>query len=224
MINKKKIIEKIQKLLAKKNSNFAAEAENAILKAQKLMLENDIHSGEIETDDLQQGEEFVNEAVQQQARPPLWYAAIGKIIGDNFKCSIYWERNSNSGHKKLHFFGLKSDVEIAKEVYLYAIALIKYNIRGLKKTNPHIGTPYINTYINGFVHGLAAKLKFQVKEYGVIIVKDDTVIQYEKDLHSRSDFKFTKDKRKVSNNAEFFDKGYKDGQSFDYNKKRIGRE
>ena len=47
VLSNEKVIAKIQKLFARKESNFAAEAETALLMAQKLMLQHNISIADI---------------------------------------------------------------------------------------------------------------------------------------------------------------------------------
>lgn len=141
------------------------------------------------------------------------------MIGDNFRCHAY----TGIG-RGIYFIGLEEDVEIAKEVYLYALntmlCLAREYILREKTHHYRYNRGLKNDYLNGFITGLRAKYKEQVesKGYALALVKDELVVQAVKAK------KFKKSLRSnliLGLSRSAYETGYKDGRSFDDNKKMI---
>src|SRR3972149_1093942 len=173
------LISKIQKVLALANNNPSAEeGQTAMLLAQKLMMENnitisDISIGEIKT------KEVVDQAVEESKMSSWWHQNLAVIIAENFKCTTYISRSHRVGITSIKFVGLKNDVEMARQVYLYAVETVSYNsIKYVSSNKTRISTRGMkNQYILGFLSGLRAKFAEQVKNnnWGLILVKDPAV-------------------------------------------------
>ena len=83
-----KILARIQKLLALSTSNFKEEAESALLKAQKLMLQHGVSSAEISFDSA--AHEPVVEREVYHAQTPLWHGRLAAVLASNFRCRTIW--------------------------------------------------------------------------------------------------------------------------------------
>lgn len=220
-----KLINKIEKLLARKESSFKAEAEAALIKAQELMIKNGISLDDIPSASTQNQPNVTEERVYHP-QAPLWHGTIASILADNFRCKSIWsiEFRNNRRLRVMTFIGLADDAAIVKEAYIYAIALIKYNIRMIKKRFPRVTTKYINTYIKGFAAGLYARFKEQVERenWGLILVTPaPVVLKYE----SYRPKKVNSKGRKIeyNNNINAFYQGYTDGKAFNCDAKRLNR-
>lgn len=222
---KEKIINKIQKLFARRQSSFAAEAETALLMAQKLMLEHGLKIEDIEQAPREELKVIEESAYHSQT--PLWHGRIAVILSNNFRCKCIWTWQYRNGKKIkiMTFIGFPEDAAITKEAYMYAIALVNYNVRCIKKRYPRVTRAYINTYIDGFISGLNAKFKEQVdrEKWGLILV---TPVPVKEKFESLNPV-ITKPKGKKpekSKNENAFNKGYQDGKTFDHNRKRVATE
>lgn len=212
---KEQIVNKIKKLLARTTSNFTAEAENAILKAQDLIARYNIDMMEIPNSPQQ---EITTESIRK-SYIPLWHGSLALIIAPNFRCTGFWQHNNHEDktERSLNFIGLKDDARAARDVFIYAVALINYNIRRIKKRYPRVTKPYINTYIDGFISGLDEKFASQVQQnnYGLILIKPDAVLEMEKELNLEPGPKLH---LKYSDNDNAYNNGYSDGYNFSYKK------
>lgn len=217
------IIIKIKKVLALANDNPSVEeGQTAMLLAQKMMAENSISMAEVNTIKNYK-KEVIDQVIEESSKSAWWHQSLSTIIADNFKCFVYTNRKHIFTDKKfegvtsIKFVGLKDDVELAKEVYLYAIEIITYNYKNyVKQNSDRLSKKGIkNSYIWGFLDGLRDKFAEQVKNnsWGLIIVKDPEVMNAFKNLRITIG-----GKRSVHMNASEQDKnnGYKDGKNFQY--------
>jgi hypothetical protein len=209
--HREKIMKRIKKLLDRAESNYSAEADSALLKAQQLMIQNGISKDDIEDIDLQP----VIEKQAYHSQTSLWQGKVAYIIAANFRCKCYWHIDYQSGTKKkiMTFVGFEEDTVIATEAYLYAIALVNRNIRKIRKRYPRVTIKYLNTYKTGFLDGLHAKFKDQVEknDWGLVLVTPVRVTEYFSSLGTVP----TKTRKIVeSKNENAYQQGFLDGKAF----------
>ncbi len=214
MDNKEAVISKIRKVLALAiNNPSEEEGENAMLTAQRLMAENNIVSADIK--EVAETKEIIKGVGNSVKKSVWWHGNLALIIANNFRCYVYISKNRSSGTTQTIFLGLKGDVELAKEVYTYAITLIDHTSKKYAQENKHLGTTtgIKNQYILGFLAGLKSKFDEQVKNnnWGLIIVKDTLVTQ----AHAKLHLGFIKPSRmRASYNDTARDAGYIQGKQF----------
>lgn len=167
-----KIIEKIRKLLSlAENNPNPSEAESAMLKAQKLLLQYKIEMKEIK--DTKKVK--IIEAVTNCSANTPWARALGGIISDNFRCMFFLGRISKRD-RKVVFLGEEDDAIVAQSMYDYAFTWVNKNsskyatnmrnkygiVKGVKQD-----------YILGFLSGLKSKFDEQIKSnesYAMVVV------------------------------------------------------
>ncbi|ETT45241.1 hypothetical protein C162_21933 [Paenibacillus sp. FSL R7-269] len=172
-------IRKIQKALklADRNSN-AEEAQAAILLAQRLMAKHGLSASDIGSDEQKQPE--AQEGKIRKSRIEWWHRKLLNIVADNFRCFSFYASGSYIG-----FLGLPEDVEIAKEVYVFAEDALRYHSSEFLKTRVnYFGSrkrtnALKNDYITGFLQGLREKFKEQVEteSLALVLVKHEVVVQ-----------------------------------------------
>ena len=214
------VIDKVKKLLALTGSPYADEAQAAMLKAQKLLLMHGLTISEVQAAEESAVKEVADEEVSIGGKRNNWWEKIlSKIIADNFRCVAYYRRNKPG----FYFLGLKEDVEVAKEVFSYAVVVIR-----------HLSSQYVkaafyrdqgkarikNDYIIGFLEGLRVKFAAQVssKCLSLMLVKDDAVVK------AADNKKLKKDRRSricAARDADAIAAGYRDGEEFDPERKMI---
>ena len=209
--NQEKIMSRIKKLLDRGESNYSAEAESALLKAQQLMMEHGISKDDL--DDI--GLKPVIERQAHQSQVSLWQGKVAYVIAANFRCKCFWHNENYAGKKKkiMTFVGFEEDVAIATQAYLYSIALVNRNIRKIRKRYPRVTIHYLNTYKKGFLDGLRAKFEDQVKQnnWGLILVTPIAVTEYFDNLKTVP----TKTRKIIeSKNENAYQKGFLDGKAF----------
>lgn len=217
-----KVINKIKKVLALSSSPFPDEAQTAILKAQELMLQYGLSMTDIKLDNKENNKNVVDESAYEAKRLLWWKKNLTVIIGDNFRCYPYILK---SVYSRVCFIGLQEDVELAKEVYLYALDVIDYLSVQYAREHKHqakISPNYLkNEYIMGFLDGLADKFRKQIdsnESFALILVKDALVdAAYAK----RNLKKGAKSRIRIEQNENARTQGYNDGNNFDSNRRII---
>lgn len=217
------IILKIQKLLALSKSSNKNEAQNAMLKAQKLLIKYKLSLQEVER---YSKENIKIEAfkTEQKFRGKSWKGNLAQVIADNLGCFIYY----NTGNYKVHrvcFYGKEEDVIIANIMFEYAVKWI--NLEGnklIKKMKQDKRRKYFdgikNDYALGFIFGLEERFRSQIKEnkeWGLVIQKEQVVID--------SYTNFSSGFGKISVNEKFdrhlkaYKQGEEDGRKFNISDK-----
>ncbi|MFW6047157.1 MAG: DUF2786 domain-containing protein [Candidatus Woesearchaeota archaeon] len=182
---REKFLSKIKNLLKKTVENGAtkAEAEASILLAQKLMAKYKIEESEL--DDVKEKTDIIEEFIFEEFKKRRgWIYILGDIIAENFSCyslQIMGHRSSN-----LMFVGHRSDIEIAKAVFLYAYDVLRQSsleyARKIAKLEGGNQNRIRNDYIVGFLVGIEEKFDLQREEIqeetGLILLKDEAVSQF----------------------------------------------
>ena len=187
-MGKESIIEKVRKALALAADNpNDNEAQNAMLLAQKLMAKHQLEMSEVEIS-VNNTKEVKDDTAFSKSSLQWWIKQLAVIIGDNFRCNPYIGGGKT---KTINFIGLKEDVEICKSVYQYAIKVIDHNVNQYMKDLRKQGFPtkgVRNDWIIGFMNGLRDKFKEQIEkeDWGLVLVKDDAVVEYTKNMKLRS--------------------------------------
>lgn len=161
------IIDRVKKLLNladKDKNNSDAEAEAALLMAQKLMAEHDISIDEASSEKIA----YANEECTHK-----WNMGFRKllatILANNFRCKV-WYRHGN-----VVFMGHATDARIAREAFEYAYEFI------LREGNRQYNKYYqmgrntkgvFNSYAKGFLFGLKQKLGEQSVALMIVTPKD----------------------------------------------------
>lgn len=160
-----KIVEKINKLLALAGNNPSEEeAQAALLKAQQLMAEHNVH---VEFSDK---EEIEYELVYCKHRDNTGFRSpLCAIIAPNFRVKAILINGQAC------FFGRKEDAHIAKEIFEYTYKFVKRE--GEKRIKYHRemyghARNVFNSYANGFLSGLKAVLGQQCTALMIVVPQD----------------------------------------------------
>lgn len=129
------ILKKIQNLLNTTTEKGASEAEaqNAILLAQKLMAKHGLDMADIEasSNDKETKKEVIEGYGTEGFKLAWWHKSLANVIANNFRC--YYFMRSFYKETRIVFMGLKEDVEIAKSIFKFASAQIEYHARKYRK-------------------------------------------------------------------------------------------
>lgn len=227
-----KIIDKIQKILAKTSNNSSEhEVQVAMLKAQEMLMKHGLTMADIiQSEETVREKEVINIKVTQKGKTLWWVKSLSSVIGKNFRCTplIY----TFGGKSSIAYVGLKDDVEVAQRVLAFAIDNIKYysteyvnnlvadyNKDWLKNKNIKTARDFVgekNNYIQGFIHGIKIKFEEQVAKnnWGLILVQDNAVTEYIKGLNTKRGR--TERNFMTSSDTTHFDNGVKQGKQFEY--------
>ena len=221
-MNKAEVIEKVKKILAvAENNPFPEEAQTALLKAQKFMLENGLSMLDVEFKNKKEVKEVTDKTIYESTRMSWYHKNLLVIIGDNFKCQSY--TSTRRSGTKACFIGLKQDVELAKEVYMCAVNTLEFCSKNYVSRHKKPGTNATrikNDFMLGFIKGLKDKFKEQVKvnNFALMLIKDNAVIEAikMKKLH-----KVQGSPIRVNNDQSAKQAGYTQGRNFQNNTRMI---
>lgn len=225
MSDKEKILSKVRKLLSlsEKNTN-AHESHAAFMRAQELLVKYNLELGNIVEDDVVE-----EKSTEYSGRISTWKSLLADVIAENFRCEsiIFY-----SGQRRaLGFVGVKTDVDIAKQVFLSAIEFAELHCayylskerlfvleRNLTKSEAKSKS---NSWRHGFVSGLREEYAKQVISNGweLVIRTPEKVREHIQryDVPSRTSY-YTSgrdDKAKKDGKAK--------GHQFGSTKKEIGK-
>lgn len=135
MSNKNEMLNKIKNLLNTTTENGASEAEaqSAILLAQKLMAKHGLEMADVEANagDKATKKEVMEGYGTEGVKLAWWHKRLAQIIADNFRC--YYFLRVYYKETKIVFMGLKEDVEIAKSIFKFASIQIEHHARAYRK-------------------------------------------------------------------------------------------
>lgn len=218
-----KLIEKIQKLLALSQSNHESEATAAILKAQELLLKNNLTMSDIK-DVSHEKEELLEENITTFTKSPWWSFNLLNTIAENFRCIAVVRKHKRSDKESHHFMiGMENDVAVAREIHTYAEKYLLHSIQLQKQQlqyttkNIKMLNALVNDYIFGFLEGLKTSFARQVTEKGLTIVKNSDVTRWAMINKVRT----TSQKVNALSDSNQYSIGYQDGKNFDPATKQI---
>jgi len=223
---KEKVIDRIKKLLMLgENNTNESEAQSAILKAQELMAMHGLDMSELETGETEKVNDVRDISLSGYKKLEFWHIDLASIVSKNFKCFLYLAKGVD-GTKSIKFVGTVQDLEVAKEVYYFAIESIEY-FKALFVINYKLENrgeknyiPVANLYVNGYLKGLGDKLKEQVEKnnWALVVVTPKEVKDYIDKLTLKSG---KAQKVKMSNDERVYNAGYHEGQRFEMGRKKI---
>ena len=183
--------EKIQKLLALAGSPNVNEARAALLKAKELMAAHKLTEADFDDLKKQELKTFKCEDITWTTDSGrIWMVRLAKLICDEYLCVAAWGTRPGSRTHVLHITGMEDDLEICKPVIGYAVGFVEGQIKILQRRYRRQDPKAIaNSYAEGFIMGLEMAFEEQKEshpEWGLVVVKNGEVQDYEDSLGSRS--------------------------------------
>ena len=228
---RKNIIGKVKSLLAiARDERNDEESQSAFLLAQKLMIKYKLERYEVE--DFVEAEPIGEKNVTVFKRLYWWEKELADIIATNFRVKSFWQSryvSSEDVQRKscIKFYGLESDLELAKEIFLLAYeALIYFSKKYIEEFfEGGLTAKYKTSYIQGFLHGLKQRFAEQVEEmvrnnHEVMVIT--TLPMVVADAWKKEDVKPEKLKIPSIDVLLAYEAGYEDGKSTDFTRQRIG--
>lgn len=238
-----RIIKKIKGLLAiSKDSANDEECQSAFVLAQKLMIQYQI--------DHQMVEGVSNDNIDEQEVTALkklyrWERTLSTVVANNFRVRHFIRVTGGRG--RIIFYGLPSDLELAKEVYIFSYESILYFSKQFvsNKVAQTLTTQgkwdkrraqsrrafcesVKKAYIKGFLSGLHQKFLEQKSNlsYDVMVLTkvpesvDESYKELSKDFSSYG--KEEKERKFTEDELRAYMKGLKQGKSSDLTYARLG--
>lgn len=196
-------IKKLLNLADKSKNNSDAEAESALLMAQKLMAEHDISIDQTSEEKIAYANEVCRHKWNMGFRKSL-----ASVLAKNFKCKVWYKGQD------VVFMGHAFDARVAREAFEYAYEFILRE--GNRQYNKYyqMGKPtkgVFNSYAAGFIAGLKAKLGKQSVAL-MVVVPQDVQDEY---TRMTSEWKSVRGggMQLDSINSSAFQAGYQDGET-----------
>lgn len=187
MAEKETVLDRVRKLraVAERTTN-QHEAENALLLAQRLMIEHDLEEASVEGACSAEDEVVDADADEQSHRPTGWRNEMASIVAGNFRCAHYleerWEADRQG--RVLRFVGRTQDVRLAVEVYRQALVaatrLADLHVATRRRARVKRSTLLLwrKSFLLGFAAGLGQRFAQQRDahpEWGLVLVRDPEV-------------------------------------------------
>lgn len=170
---KSKIIKKVKGLLAiAKDEANDEECQSAFLLAQKLMIQYHIDQSEV-ADEM--SDSISHRAVTVYKKLFWWEKELAGVISRNFCVKHFYSSkyvNKEDGQRKscIKFYGLESDMELAKEMFILADDVMMFFYKDfIELYKKEYGTYEIadvkNSYLQGFIFGLNQAFEKQKAQF-----------------------------------------------------------
>lgn len=219
VMDKDKIIEKIQKLLAKTEENgaSAAEAASAIALAQKLMAQYGVS---VEETEIVSSNEIIEDEFSVGTKSVSSFQVIlAANLAPHFACRVV-KRVRRSGFESLLFIGERYKTLTFKECFAFAYqTYVKLSAKYLQSSalsdySRSMKSQVRWDYFNGFVEGLTNELIKSENENALVIVESPELKEHMDEMNLRT---FQANRRPTESFSHSL-RGYTDG-SFAYRNK-----
>lgn len=206
-----KIIERIRKLLAiAGDPSSPSEAENAMCKAQELLVRHRLTLRDVEA---RENEEKIDEiSVYKASRASAWRWTLAAHIAEGFRCKGFsrknWDSNTGQRYSHIMFLGREEDVAVAQSVFEFACIVGQE----LARNNP-LGKVSSRSFLMGFAVGVGARLREQREknaEWGIVLACDPQVEKAWSEMNLRNTKRF----RAPDKSDAAFHLGYHKGLEF----------
>lgn len=209
--------EKIKKLLALSESDNENEAKSALLKAKMLMAKHKISEADLKSIEKQGVRQVRTQFTCSKRREP-WMVALSIIIGQNFCCQAYREKQYNQQTQTICFIGLEDDIDACTAIFEYAVDCVRAGVKRIQKEYKddkfHVKR-FCDGYGFGFASGVNAAFEKQKESdetgWGLVMVIPAEVTEATKDFNIDN---FTEKAQKQMLRAGYYE-GHKDGEKFD---------
>jgi hypothetical protein len=214
MSDKDLVLSKVKKLLALSECKAASEneAEQALLRAQKLLKDNNLSIGDI-TDGDKVLFNDINININKKYTDLLM-----EVISSHFQCE-YLTNKRNSVVVSFRLFGYEKSIEICKQAFVFASNFIVKRVSVLKsiaKSNKEPTSEIDNSYAYGFIFGLKAKLDNQSRALLIITPKETT--DFYNTYMDDNNIEVIRKVSRVNYDSEYYGKGFSDGNTLKINK------
>lgn len=237
MSNNQKIIKKVKGLLALANDTpNDEESQAAFLLAQKLMIKHNVRQDEVDQLVASPSDQINGVPVTSYKTLYWWEKKLADIISENFRVKHYYTvtyKNTLKVRKRIMFYGLASDLELAREMFILAYEVLLFHskryIDEFYRVNGEPRKRYVTesikvSYISGFLSGLEQRFAEQVaalrKEYSLMVLVPKEV----QDSYAEFSIGFGRESYSMPNASidAAYSQGAKDGQAVDFTHSTVG--
>lgn len=212
--------EKIAKLLALSQSPEPEEARAALLRARELMAKHKLSPEDVGApDDCGVSRALVDVTCTTLTDP--WAAQLSAVIAERYCCVAYRTRGIGRKISTIGFMGFPDDLDVCKEIYLYAYNCVKSRCAEIKREHRGEASGVIrelcNTYGWAFCRGLGDAYDGQSEhhqEWRLVMAVPQAVRDAAKQEFGES-ATYGEESEVNAWNQKYDDAGYQDGKCFD---------
>ncbi len=178
MSTRDEVIAKVVKVLRlARAAGTEAEAQTALVLAQKLMYAHDIAAGELEEPETAQPiEDSVVDATGQHV---VWKEYLAAIVAESFRCSYIISESRATGVVRLVFIGRQMDVTVATEAYLASAAVAASLAEECASTRQEWERAGARaSFLTGFLKGLLDRLTENAASTALVVLADAEVLEH----------------------------------------------
>src|SRR3989304_3251601 len=153
-IEKDKVLDKVQKLLALSGSSNDHEAQSALMMAQRLLAKHNLTMSDV-PNELKEEEKVTEKGVMSVSAYNRWVRDLAKVVAENFRCDKMVYRKG--AYIRMIFVGMETDATVAAQIFEYAAKYAERAGSNLAQTYNDKGKSskgIKQDYVDGFVAGL----------------------------------------------------------------------
>lgn len=152
-----------------------AEAQTALVLAQRLMYAHDIAAGELEEPESVQP---IDDAVlDAHGHHVPWKEYLAAIIAESFRCAYIISESRSTGVVRLVLVGRRADVAVATEAYLAGAAVAASLAEACAATRPEADREGARaSFLTGFLKGLLDRLTENAASTALVVLADAEVV------------------------------------------------
>ena len=214
------IKEKITKLLALAQSPEPEEAKAALLRARELMAKHKLRPEDVDAPEANGVLKALVDVTCTKMTDP-WAVQLAAVIAERYCCVAYHTRGVGKKTSTIGFMGLPDDLDVCKEIYLYAYSCVKSRCAEIKREHRSEAGGVIrelcNTYGWAFCRGLEDAYNEQAEEHqdwGLIMAVPQTVRDAANQKLGKASA-YGEESEVSAWNQKYDDVGYQDGKNFD---------
>lgn len=202
--------------LARNNDNLN-EAQAAMQMAQRLALKEGVDLNDLEAEEVKE-DKVTHWIVPQKTKTvPTWRALLATVIAENFRVKAV--KLSSGDTSCIEIIGTKPDIEVWKVMFDYAESCLdiffKRYLEEKKKEgtvmNRHDSLLTRNSYVEGFLSGIAKALSENVQTYALALTLP-AVVQSELEGMNIKSSRANKPQKDLSDHESLI-RGYQDGEA-----------
>lgn len=177
MSTREEVIAKVVKVLRlARGAGTEAEAQTALLMAQRLMYAHDIAAGELEEPDAAQPIDDV--VVDADGHHVVWKEYLAAIVAESFRCAYIISESRSTGVVRLVFIGRRADVTVATEAYLASAAVAASLAEECASTRQEWERDGARaSFLTGFLKGLLDRLTENAASTALVVLADAEVLE-----------------------------------------------
>lgn len=164
---KKKIVERIEKLVRLTASSNEHEAALAAERVQAILAEYNLSMTDVES--AKDGFDGIETDGNLRTHSYPWHRSLANAVAKMYFCRYFYIThrkpggNARSGHDSHHFVGASHNIEVAKMMFVYLQETVDQLAREGAKSHPQSRSGYITSFTNSCANRLVTRIYDRVE-------------------------------------------------------------